>query len=436
LVRLFALGLDVQAADLEGVPGAELSDWLVTGLANVRRGVVHPQVAIRPAQVWGEAAHLACDAPTPLRGQPPFKDFVRGVTRPSALLAKLTLRQQFHRALDMGTGEGVQAILAARHCDQVVATDINPRALAFARFNLAWNGIENVELREGDRSEPVRGEEFDLIVSNPPYVISPSKSATFRDSGLPTDTITGTTVAEAAKHLASGGWAFVLGQWALQEGERWQDRVERWVVDIGCDALAMQQQVADPVTHAARELSELGGTDPKKADQQFEEWLRYFDAEGIVAIGTGFVVLRRTDGKPWCRTEELQQEPADNGGVGIAALFSAQDWLSEHTRPGEVLAARWRSAEDVRLDITLDATAQHWAASRHVVRHSAGLRTSVEITQDLSELVRACDGVRPLRTIFDDHWKVRGRRPSSWHEEAFEGKFRRLVAEGLLVPAE
>ena len=76
-------------------------------------------------------------------------------------------------ARSIGPGCGIQALLAAKHSERVVATDVNPRALAFAAFNAALNGIDKIEFRLGDGFAPVEGESFDLIVSNPPYVISP-----------------------------------------------------------------------------------------------------------------------------------------------------------------------------------------------------------------------------------------------------------------------
>lgn len=75
------------------------------------------------------------------------------------------------RALELGTGCGLLAVLMALAGAQVVATDVNPRALACARVNARAHGVEqSVDLRLGDLFEPVRGERFDLVVFNPPYL--------------------------------------------------------------------------------------------------------------------------------------------------------------------------------------------------------------------------------------------------------------------------
>ena len=58
-----------------------------------------------------------------------------GVAPSSALLGNLTVRRPVERALDVGTGSGILAVLAARHAERVVATDLSERALAFAAFN-------------------------------------------------------------------------------------------------------------------------------------------------------------------------------------------------------------------------------------------------------------------------------------------------------------
>ncbi|MGZ8740637.1 MAG: methyltransferase, partial [Gaiellaceae bacterium] len=111
------------------------------------------------------------------------EDFVLGAGPASRLLARLTIRQHANAVLDLGTGSGVQALLASRHADRVVAVDVNSRALAIGELNARSNGIVNVEWRKGSWLEPVWGERFDLVVSNPPYVISPDSSYSYRDSG-------------------------------------------------------------------------------------------------------------------------------------------------------------------------------------------------------------------------------------------------------------
>ena len=83
-----------------------------------------------------------------------------------AVLSEVT---ETDRVLDMGTGSGVNAILAASRSVDVVAVDINPHALAAARDNAARNGVaERIEVRHSDVFSNVDGA-FDLIIFDPPF---------------------------------------------------------------------------------------------------------------------------------------------------------------------------------------------------------------------------------------------------------------------------
>ncbi len=145
-------------------------------------------------------------------------------------LAQLTLREPVGRALDLGTGCGVQALHLSGHADEVVATDVNPRALAVTAFNAALNDVR-VDVRDGSLWEPVADQRFDLVTTNPPFVISPATTErlVYRDSGLPGDRVvedivrgarrrsldgragarswrTGRSRAPTGRGLAAGGW--------------------------------------------------------------------------------------------------------------------------------------------------------------------------------------------------------------------------------------
>jgi len=95
--------------------------------------------------------------------------------------------------LDLGCGYGAIGIAAAHLADggHVILTDVNERAVATARANLALNGIRNAEVRVGDLYEPTAGLGFDHIVCNPPI----------RAGRAVVDRI----IREAPAHLLDGG---------------------------------------------------------------------------------------------------------------------------------------------------------------------------------------------------------------------------------------
>src|SRR5690606_35235527 len=151
--------------------------------------------------------------------------------------------------LDLGTGCGVQAIHLADHAQQVVATDINRRALWLASLNMALNDlpVDRVDIRYGSYFEPVAGENFDLIVTNPPFVISPGtgERLSYRDSGLPGGRVVELIVRAAPHRLTDGGWCQIVANWAIKRGTPWDERLAEWL-DERCDALVVQREVLDP----------------------------------------------------------------------------------------------------------------------------------------------------------------------------------------------
>ena len=76
-----------------------------------------------------------------------------------------------HAVLDMGSGSGVCAVLAAKHARRVVAVDINPAAVRCTEINALLNHLEHkIDVRHGDLFTAVPGERFDLVLFNPPFL--------------------------------------------------------------------------------------------------------------------------------------------------------------------------------------------------------------------------------------------------------------------------
>ena len=116
------------------------------------------------------------------------------------------------RVLELGTGVGLAAVLAAKAGCHVIATDVVPEATACARENAVLNGIGNrVEVRVGDCYDPVRGMSFDLICSNPPQMPTPpgrereGPVAAADNGGLGGWEILDKVIQGAPAHLAPGG---------------------------------------------------------------------------------------------------------------------------------------------------------------------------------------------------------------------------------------
>lgn len=111
--------------------------------------------------------------------------------------------------LDMGTGSGIAAVFAARCGAQVIAVDINPAAVRCARINALLNDVdERVCVRQGDLFAPVTGEQFDLIVFNPPFYRGPPRDA--YDHAWRGLDVANRFAAGLPDHLKSGGRALLV----------------------------------------------------------------------------------------------------------------------------------------------------------------------------------------------------------------------------------
>jgi SAM-dependent methyltransferase len=263
LVRLFLLGLPLEASAAAEALGPvdvgllERAGWLqrdADGLRATVKLIPHGDLLIASDRDATDATAT---------------DWVAGIHPPSVTLGKLTVRQPVARALDVGTGNGVQALLASHHAESVVATDVNARACAFAALNARLNGVSNIELREGSYFQPVAGEEFDLVTCNPPYVISPESRYAYRDSGLSGDTVSRQVVEEAPLHLREGGFASLLVSWAHAPDDWWTP-LQRWVEQHGCDALLLHFGSDDPVNHAATWLRPVAEVSTPRFTAAFE----------------------------------------------------------------------------------------------------------------------------------------------------------------------
>src|SRR5437762_12970358 len=208
LIKAFCLGIPVPRNELTHAVGAATVDYLVRlALVTWEQDTLIPLIAIDAAQ------DLLIAHDPARRGEPLMGDHVIGLGPAPRTLAALTVRSRARRVLDLGTGSGIQALLALNHSDEVVATDINPRALAYTRFNAALNRLTMPTTRQGDLFQPVATDTFDRIVANPPYVLSPDTSLQFRDSGMAGDGLSRTVVQESARHLKDGGFASILVSW-------------------------------------------------------------------------------------------------------------------------------------------------------------------------------------------------------------------------------
>jgi methylase of polypeptide subunit release factors len=424
LIRLFVL---LASAD-EEIVDRELAPLGVVGLE--RLGLVSHAPGGRVVATMRLIPHDDLVIASDLSDSGP--DHVPGVQRPSFTLANLTVRRQVARALDMGTGNGIQALLAARHAEQVVATDISERALAFAAFNCALNRVENVELRQGSFLEPVVGEQFDLVAANPPYVISPETSLVFRDSGLGGDRVSADLVRDLPSVLAEGGFATVMVSW-IQAGDDTAGAPRRWLEGSGCDAWIFHTRTDDPLRAAA--AWNRDASSPAEYAEKIERWLEYFRREGIDAIAYGAIVMRRRAGDNWVHSTQLPQRTLHRAGTQLERMFAAQDFLERAPTDELLLRHRFMVAEGTTLDQTLAPAGGRWALQEAELRLGGGLDFVAGLDEYAMRIVTALEPTRPL----GDTLRSLGATvdiDGTEFDAAGAALVRRMVELGFLVPVE
>jgi hypothetical protein len=404
LVRLWLLQATVPLADAErALPG--LVDPLCAANLLVRSAEeVAARTDLRPYAADDRHYWVVSDLTPGMDGGSARvgADYVLGISPAATSLAELTVRTPVGSALDLGTGCGVQSLHLAAHAGRVVATDVNPRALELTRLNAALNEVA-LDVRAGSLYEPVAGERFDLITTNPPFVIGPGTGdlLTYRDSGLPGDRVVEEVVRGATARLNEGGTCQVLANWVIPTDGSWQDRLAGWVE--GCDAWVVQREVLDPAAYVELWLKDAGlhpstgSGDVADYHRRYDAWLGWLEAHGVEAVGFGWISLRRTgsrlqsttSGGADVRCEEWPWEVAQPIGPEVAAHFDRVERLRA-SDDRALLGARLVVRPDVQQE-TLGAPGAADPATV-LLRQQTGLRRARQVDTAEAAFVGACDG--------------------------------------------
>ena len=345
-IRLLLLELTVARADaLDALYEDGVEALLRLGLARNDGDRIVPRGRIVPA----EGLLFAFDGFA--RGDDDPAGYVASYTPTASWLAALTPRRHARRALDIGTGSGAQALLASRHAEHVIATDVNQRAIDFTAINAALNGIENVEVRLGSLFEPVAGETFSLITCNAPYVVSPEDRWHYRDAaGFEADQLSHTLVREVPAYLEDDGYASMLVSWLAESEDDPDARVEQWLEDNGCDAWVIGLSGSDPLDHAAGWNEHLA-VDPEDYGVALDRWTAYFDDLGMGWITEGAVLLHKRAGDVHViRTDSAEEDDLEYASDQIERVFGALELVARVDDPSELLGERVTLAQEARIE--------------------------------------------------------------------------------------
>ena len=458
LTALFMLGEPVLATALDvALPRTGAAGAAVIGLVGEpdEAGYVRARVDLRPHEAVDDAGEIrwwvASDLGELVTGRALAPDHVLGIGGAGLTLAGLTPRTRVRSALDLGCGCGIQTLYLLRHAEHVVATDISERALAFTAFNAALAGVcvtggpdvgsgdgaGRLELLQGSLLEPVAGRRFDLIASNPPFVLTPPAVREaglplmeYRDAGGP---VLPVLVAGLGEHLEPGAAAVMLGNWEHRGADSWREAVATWIPE-GLDGWVIEREVQDPVEYATMWLRD-GGLTPERDAEGFDAalgaWIDDFEVRGVQGVGFGYLIVHRPlrPRDPWRLLEEV--------------TTSGQGVLGHHV--ADVLESRERLAgldddavADLRPVLAPDVTEERHlipgAAEPTVIllRQGGGLGRTIRASTAMAALAGVADGELSVGQIASAVVALTGEDAIGLRAEMVEAT-RHLITLGFLA---
>lgn len=404
LIRLLLLGTTETAERVAAaLPRTGVGRALADGVLERDGDGLRAALDIRPHADDDRDFLVVSDLNSDTRPGPVRHEHVLGIGQASLSLARAVIRRPVRRALDIGTGCGIQALHLDSHVEQIVATDTNPRALALAAATAGLNGM-SWDLRAGSLFEPVAGERFDLIVSNPPFVIGAGEQQyVYRDSGMAGDSICEALVRGLPDHLEPGGVAQLLANWMVIGDQDWRTRVGGWLADTGCDAWVVQRELADPAEYVSLWLSDAG-EDRAVAARRGRQWLDWFDAQQVTAIGMGVITLRRREPGEQGPVDQVLDEITGAGeevtGPEAAAFLARRRWLAG-VDDAALLRTRLSLDDAVLLEERSLAGHQGWTPVLRMLTRIGGPGARLQLDEWGRALLGGCRGEAPLGLLVE-----------------------------------
>lgn len=433
LIVLFLDGMAVDGATVERfVPPSTRT--ALEGLEVVARlddGRWHATVVLYPTG----PLHIVSDSPVdPLTGESrelPEDAVYPAVTKAARHFVTSLPPSPRGRVLELCSGTGIGALLAARSADHAWAVDITERSTRFAAFNAALNGLDNVTALQGDLYEPVAEMRFDTIVAHPPYMPSDEVREIYRDGGIDGEEVTRRILAGVGRHLAPGGRLHCTCMLTDRDGVELEDRIRGMLGPDpdDFDLLLMPMHSTDPrkaiFDEAVRGRATLEQS--RRRDAVYREL-------GVRELVYGSLVVQRRTGDRPVRTLRRPRGAATTG-TAIAWLL---DWeLDDEGRfAPEAVADATPSVPghvEARSDLVLEDDG--WRPAEMTLRTNWPFPASVRCAPWVFELLARCDSRRTVRDLLDS-LRRDGLLSDSAPEAGLLEMVRSLVSAGFLtVPA-
>ena len=431
-VHLFLDGADVPWETVRGVlPATDLAT--VEALAFLHSPPDQPDscratVSIFPMQ----ELHIVADrrfAFDSTESRPPADLVYSPVTSESQRFLRLMPRERREQVLDLCTGTGIAAMVAATLGGRVTAVDIAERSTRFAAFNARLNGLDNVRALTGDLYDPVGDETFDLIIAHPPYVPALETEYVFRDGGQDGEEVTRRILGGLAAHLRPGGQFFCDCMLTERHDVPLEERIREMLGSSSAefDVVVAQGRSLDPL-HFFADQARMGFA-PFERLGRWNEIIKSLAIEQLVFVS--MLLQRREDERAVVTTRRVLSPyttAADMQWV-LRWMQGTATWDVAETR--RLLASRPRTLPRTELRSRSLLQDGQWSIDECTLITLAPFAVEASCPLWYATLLQFCDGSMTAR----DHLQyLRDTRavPDSAPEDVFAMMIRQLVDAGLI----
>jgi SAM-dependent methyltransferase len=407
LIRVFAFGLylEREAAEklltAEGVGTLEALNLLAPDPA--RPGAVFGTVALVPVPGALTASDRVCAPDGSQFGRAPDAVYPAFFANTLAFVDRLP-ETRCETMLELGTATGFAAIRSAPWAGHIWATDVAPRSVRFAAFNVGLAGIGNVTVLEGDMYAPVEGMTFDRIAIHPPYMPSLDGKYIYRDGGEDGEQIFRRAVEGLPRFLRPHGRFYSVLMASDRRGEALEQRIRKW---LGPDEAGFDVAIVTDERNAVQDALAKATTENER-DAPF--WRSIWERNQTESLLYGSVLIHRHSG------ERAGANVRAQAGVGFnwRHLDGLLDWEIRVRQPGAdqmLLECRPRIAAGCELQVSYRLVEGRLTPYEAQFQVMGALRTRFKSPLWLVEAIFGCDG------------------KASWRD-----RYMALVAEGRIPP--
>jgi SAM-dependent methyltransferase len=253
------------------------------------------------------------------------------------------------RFLDLCSGSGNAALRAASdYAGHAWSLDVAESSAHCAEFNRLLNGTANATVGRGDLFEPVRGQTFDRIVANPPYMPSIRPAELYAYGGELGDKITRRIVEELPAYLQPGGRFYCVTAGPDRKTEGFESRIRSWLASSGpqFDVFLVERRQLSTDTIAHQQATRTrGGID------EVDEWKKVFEKYEVENIVYGTVLIQRHTGP----SKPVTVRRSKGRQLGTAEIEWLRSWETAAAEGGifqRILDSRPIVAPSLTLQVT------------------------------------------------------------------------------------